>query len=203
MWISEGFIHPQDRSSSDNDRLEEIADGYCQELITRNLIEPTKESSVSKYYCTMHDVVRSFAEFMSKEESLVVQNEQVGDGSRHSHVRRLSIGPTKSTLEWDILERQKSVRTLLINHRINVKPSDSLGSFSTLRVLFICGTDCDRLVDSLCQLRHLRYLHLEYTNISRLPGDIHKMKFLENTVVEGCPNLDHLPSHTASSSKNC
>jgi hypothetical protein len=47
------------------------------------------------------------------------------------------------------------------------------------------------------------YLHLEYTNISRLPGDIHKMKFLENTVVEGCPNLDHLPSHTASSSKNC
>jgi len=30
----------------------------------------------------MHDVVRSFAEFMSKEESLMVQDEQDGGGSK-------------------------------------------------------------------------------------------------------------------------
>ncbi|XP_066342285.1 putative disease resistance protein RGA4 [Miscanthus floridulus] len=129
MWISEGFIHPPDRSSSSyDDWLEEIADGYYQELITRNLIEPTKESAVTRYSCTMHDVVRSFAEFMSKEESLVVQDQQDDGVSKISH------------------------------------------------------------------LRHLRYLHLRYTNISRLPGDIHRMKFLQHIVVQKCPQLDDLPS---------
>jgi len=108
---------------------------------------------------------------MSKEESLVVQDEQDEGGSSHNHVRRLSIGSTKSAAqEWDILQKQKSVTTLIINHKINVKPSDSLGS-----LYFLSGTDCDRLVGSLCQLRHLRYLHLEYTNISRLPADIHRL----------------------------
>ena len=195
MWISEGFIHPPDRSSSSyDDWLEEIAEGYYQELITRNLIEPTEKSAITQYSCTMHDVVRSFAEFMSKEESLVVQDQQDDGGSKISHVRHLSIGSTKSALEWDILQKHKSVRTLIINKRINVQPSDSFGRLSTLRVLFIRGTDCDRLVDSLCQLRHLRYLHFQDTNISRLPGDIHRMKFLQHIVVDGCPQLDHLPS---------
>ncbi|XP_066340548.1 putative disease resistance RPP13-like protein 1 isoform X2 [Miscanthus floridulus] len=191
MWISEGFIHPPDRSSSSCDDYE-IADGYYQELITRNLIEP--KSALTRYSCTMHDVVRSFAEFMSKEESLVVQDQQDDGGSKISHVRHLSIGSTKSALEWDILQKHKSVRTLIINKRINVQPSDSFGRLSALRVLFIRGTDCDRLVDSLCQLRHLRYLHLRDTNISSLPGDIHRMKFLQHIVVARCPQLDHLPS---------
>ena len=195
MWISEGFIHPPDRSSSSyDDWLEEIADGYYQELITRNLIEPTEKSALTRYSCTMHDVVRSFAEFMSKEESLVVQDQQDDGGSKISHVRHLSIGSTKSALEWDILQKHKSVRTLIINKRINVQPSDSFGRLSTLRVLFIRGTDCDSLVDSLCLLRHLRYLHFQDTNISRLPGDIHRMKFLQHIVVARCPQLDHLPS---------
>jgi len=66
---------------------------------------------------------------MSKEESLVVQDEQDEGGSSHNHVRRLSIGSTKSAAQkWDILQNQKSVTTLIINHKINVKPSDSLGS---------------------------------------------------------------------------
>ncbi|XP_066342323.1 putative disease resistance protein RGA4 [Miscanthus floridulus] len=129
MWISEGFIHPPDRSTSSyDDWLEEIAEGYYQELITRNLIEPATESALTRYSCTMHDVVRSFAEFMSKEESLVVQDQQDDGGSKISHPR------------------------------------------------------------------HLRYLNLEDTNITRLPGDIHRMKFLQHIVVHGCPQLDHLPS---------
>ena len=82
MWISEGFIHPLDRSSSYDNQLENLADGYYQELITRNLIEPTEESALTRYTCTMHDVVQSFAEFMSKEESLVVQDTQDEGGSR-------------------------------------------------------------------------------------------------------------------------
>ncbi|KAG2564250.1 putative disease resistance protein RGA3 [Panicum virgatum] len=74
MWISEGFIQPQGGSSSHDDQLEEIATEYYKELITRNLIEPTEEHPITGYECTMHDVVRSFAEYMSREDSLVVRS---------------------------------------------------------------------------------------------------------------------------------
>ncbi|XP_066342300.1 uncharacterized protein [Miscanthus floridulus] len=46
----------------------------------------------------------------------------------------------------------------------------------------------------ISHLRHLRYLHFQDTNISRLPGDIHRMKFLQHIWIEKCPQLDHLPS---------
>ncbi|XP_039778037.1 putative disease resistance protein At3g14460 isoform X2 [Panicum virgatum] len=50
------------------------------------------------------------------------------------------------------------------------------------------------LVRSLCQLRHLRYFSLEGTNVSRLPEDIHRMKFLQHILLLGSMNLESLPS---------
>ncbi|CAL4980140.1 unnamed protein product [Urochloa decumbens] len=194
MWISEGFIQPQHGSSSRGDQLEDIANEYYRDLIMRNLIEPIEDSTMNGYYCTMHDVVRSFAEFMAREESLVVQDEQAPGGSSHNLVRRLCIGSTKSLPEWGILELQKSVRTLIISHGIDIKPTDSLCSLNSLRILLIRGNaGCDRLVDSLCQWKHLRYLHLENTDISRLPQEISKIKFLQHIVLRGLTKLENLP----------
>jgi len=42
-------------------------------------------------------------------------------------------------------------------------------------------------------LKHLRYLHLEDTDISRLPDDIHKMKFLLYISLGNCKRLCYLP----------
>ncbi|TVU23253.1 hypothetical protein EJB05_25606, partial [Eragrostis curvula] len=183
MWISEGFIQPTYGSMS----LEEEATEYYNELITRNLIEPVNQI----YECGMHDVVRSFAEFMAREESLVLHDDHVGSIGL---VRRLSIGSTKSIPEWALLQKQESLRTLIIRCRINIKPGDSLTSFSSLRVLDIEHSDCDSLVDSLCQLRHLRYLGFGGTNISKLPDDIHRLRFLQHLVLRDCTSLEKLPS---------
>ncbi|RLN18932.1 Disease resistance protein RPM1 [Panicum miliaceum] len=65
MWISEGFIHLAARRA---DELEDIGTEYHQDLIMRHLIEPGASSS-------MHDIVRSFAQHMAREEALVVQRE--------------------------------------------------------------------------------------------------------------------------------
>ncbi|KAL6908010.1 hypothetical protein ACP4OV_002180 [Aristida adscensionis] len=194
IWISEGFINPQEGCSSHNDRLEEVATRYYRELITRNLIEPTPTSTMTGYECTMHDVIRSFAEFMAREESLVILGEQAAGGHDNSLMRHLSIGSTESLLEWATLQKHKSLRTLILHSRINLKPHDSLSSFSSLRVLRIKYADCDRFIESLCQLKHLRYLQQEETNISKLPDDIHRLKFLQHMVLNRCSNLDHLPS---------
>ncbi|XP_066340552.1 putative disease resistance RPP13-like protein 1 [Miscanthus floridulus] len=196
MWISEGFIQALDGSStiSQEYEFEEMATEYYRELIKRNLIEPTKEHSLTGYRCTMHDVVRTFAEYVAREESLVVVvgREQAATGM---HVRRLSIEQTVSVLDWGILQRRESLRTLIINSRVNFHlPGDSLSSFSSLRVLCIWPANSDTLVPSLSKLKHLRYIHLEYTDISRLPDDIHKMKFLLYINLLVCKKLGHLPS---------
>ncbi|KAF8647790.1 hypothetical protein HU200_065205 [Digitaria exilis] len=144
MWIGEGSIQPHQGESGNrhNDQLEEVAMEYYKKLITRNLIEPT---DMTRYVCTMHDVVRSFAEFMAREDSLVIQdNMQVACGRG-------------------------------IDTRVH-------------------GGDCERFVGSLCELRHLRYLHVEETNISRLPEDIHRMKFLQHIVIPSSRKLENLPS---------
>ncbi|XP_066340443.1 putative disease resistance RPP13-like protein 1 isoform X1 [Miscanthus floridulus] len=195
MWISEGFIQPLDGSStiSQEYEFEEMATEYYQELIKRNLIEPIEEYSLTGYRCTMHDVVRTFAEYMAREESLVVVvgREQAATGM---HVRRLSIEQTVSILDWGILQRRESLRTLIINSRVNFHlPGDSLSSFSSLRVLYICSADSNRLVPSLSMLKHLRYLHMKETDISWLPDDIQMMKFLLYISLGNCKKLCYLP----------
>ncbi|KAL6654506.1 hypothetical protein ACP70R_007971 [Stipagrostis hirtigluma subsp. patula] len=195
MWISEGFIHPQVRNiSHDDDRLEELATKCYQELITRNLTEPTSSTSSTGYECTMHDVIRSFAQFIARDELLVVQDDQVKDSGNDCFVRRVSVGSTESVLEWAILQKHESLRTLVLNRRVDFKPHDSLSSFPNLRVLFIYDVDCDKLIESLSQLRHLRYLGIEGTNISKLPDSINRMRFLQHIVLQNCSNLGHLPS---------
>ncbi|CAD6255484.1 unnamed protein product [Miscanthus lutarioriparius] len=197
MWISEGLIQPPDKRSTSSHEygLEDIATEYYRELIKRNLIEPMKGYSLTGYKCTMHDVVRSFAEYMVREESVVmVGQEQATTSGGGMLVRRLSIGQTVSVVEWAVLQRHKSLRTLIVNSRVNFHPGDSVGSFSGLRVLYIMSADSDTLVPSLSMLKLLRYLHLEDTDISRLPDDIQKMKFLLYISLGNCKRLCYLPS---------
>jgi hypothetical protein len=135
MWISEGFIQPPEThgSSHDDDRLENVAMEYYWGLIKRNLIQPEEGYSVTGYRCTLHDVVRSFAEYMAREEMLVVRDEQAADGS--GLVRRLSIAPRAvSVPDWVILKKQKSLRTLALRSNIKLMPGDSLTGFSSLTI---------------------------------------------------------------------
>ncbi|CAM0955726.1 unnamed protein product [Alopecurus aequalis] len=195
MWISEGFVQSDERSESGQLDLEEIGVEYHRELVARNLLEPD-ESSESGWVYIMHDVVRSFAQSVAREEALVVLKEQTdirGLLSHNQKIRRLSMKLTDSVLEWNILEKLESLRTLVI--ACNFKPGGGLllASFASLRALDISFADCDWLVDYLCQLRHLRYLSFTATDISRLPHDIHTMKFLEHIGLFNCTKLNTLP----------
>ncbi|KAE8810445.1 Disease resistance protein RGA2 [Hordeum vulgare] len=177
MWISEGFVQHDERPGSDQLDIEEIGDEYHQELVDRNLLEPDNSNDNIWEY-TLHDVVRSFAQFMAKEEAFVVQKDQVDIRNllpENKYFCRLSIKATHSELEWTILEKQKGLRTLLLIG-CEIQRGGSLANFANLRVLHISSKESDWLVDSLWELRHLRYLAFSNANISRLPGDIHKMR---------------------------
>ncbi|VAH55082.1 unnamed protein product [Triticum turgidum subsp. durum] len=191
MWISEGFIHG---NSSD---LEELGRNYYKELVSRNLIEPDK-SYVGIWVCSMHDVVRSFARYITKDEALVAQD---GDDDILAKLGsqkflRLSIETNQSKsgeLNWKSLQAHQSVRTLISTIQIKMKPGDSLVTFSGLRTLHIESADMAVLLESLYQLKHLRYLKLVNADMSVLRVNIGKMKLLQFLELGGCIKLLNLP----------
>ncbi|KAG2560393.1 hypothetical protein PVAP13_8KG060500 [Panicum virgatum] len=192
MWISEGFVHG---TSPD---LEEIGKQYYDELIQRNLIQPNTRYADQRV-CDMHDVVRSFAQYMARNEVLVAKNKEINIADKINSQKffRLSLetmGSELDELEWYSLQAQTSLRTLLSVGNIKIKPGDSLLAFSNLRTLHVEGANFDSLAKSLNQLKHLRYLSIKGSNTSRLPGSIGKMKFLQYISLNGCNSLVNLPS---------
>ncbi|KAI4979043.1 hypothetical protein ZWY2020_015796 [Hordeum vulgare] len=191
MWISEGFLH----GTSDN--LEKLGSNYYKELILRNLIEPNT-MYVDQRVCNMHDVVRSFAQFVARDEALAAHSGEtniVSKLSAHKYLQFSLEGKLSESdgLDWSSLHAQKTLRALISVGYLNIKPGDSLVHFPCLRTLHIAFSHGVALLESLHELKHLRYLSLENTDISILPDSIGQMKFLQHISLRGCHQFVDLP----------
>ncbi|VAI42173.1 unnamed protein product [Triticum turgidum subsp. durum] len=191
MWVSEGFVH------GNSDYLEELGSTYYKELILRNLVEPNTQY-VDQCVCNMHDVVRSFAQFVARNEALATCSGETNIVSKLSGHEFLQIsleskGSESDGLDWSSLQAQKTLRALISVGYINIKPGDSLVHFPCLRTLHIDSAHVVELLESLHELKHLRYLSLENTDISSLPDSIGKMKFLQYISLYGCEQFLKVP----------
>jgi hypothetical protein len=204
MWMSEGFLvnGPGDRRT--REQIEKDGLHYYEDLIQANLIEPeiAGGGSVSK----MHDVIRSFAHEIAEEGLLVVgpgQNSRLVTSSPAKAIRQLSVESTElvsssmALPEWSSIssERHKLLRSLIINGRVkfDAPPTaaaavgePTLASFPSLRALLVRHAETERFVESLCSLRHLRFLHLDSTDITRLPDGIGRLRFLQHIGLDNC-----------------
>ncbi|XP_044962080.1 putative disease resistance RPP13-like protein 1 [Hordeum vulgare subsp. vulgare] len=194
MWISEGFIH-----GTSEDNLEELGREYYMELMLRNLIEPGTEY-IDDQASNMHDVVRSFAQFVAGDQAATIQSGETGSASKLTAQQflHLSIDRKNSesdVLDWSSLQAQKALRTLICVGLVNIKPGDSLVYFSGLRTLILHthSANVALLVESLHELKLLRYLSIQNCDISCLPENIGKMKFLQYINLCICVQLVKLP----------
>ncbi|XP_049404833.1 putative late blight resistance protein homolog R1B-16 [Solanum stenotomum] len=100
LWISESFI-----KSSEGRRLEDIAEGYLENLIGRNLVIVTKraESDGKVKACRLHDVLLDFCKERAAEENFLlwIKRDQstnaVYSHKRHAH---LAFTEMDSLVEW-------------------------------------------------------------------------------------------------------
>ncbi|CAL4985678.1 unnamed protein product [Urochloa decumbens] len=180
LWIAEGFI------PSDSEReLEEVGKEYYSELISRNLIDPDPEGyNIYFRVCRMHDVIRSFGQHLARNDALAIHSGETGIPDRLStnQFLRLSLcneAGSKLNVHWSSLQTQKLVRTFFSIGPINFSKGDSLAAFSRLRTLCLYSLECDALVHSLCELKHLRLLTMVECNISELPRGIGMLKLLQ------------------------
>ncbi|KAM0923318.1 hypothetical protein ACQ4PT_005619 [Festuca glaucescens] len=191
MWIGEGFVH----GTSNN--LEELGSKYYKELIVRNLIEPNAKY-LDQVVCSMHDVVRSFAQFVSRDEALAAHSGETNIGSKLSAHKflRLSLENKSSEsdgLDWSSLQTQTMLRTLILVGNINMKSGDLVAHFPSLRTLHADSTGVGELAEFLHEFKHLRFLSLQHSDISSLPDNLGKLKFLQFISLSGSEKLVELP----------
>ncbi|KAJ1278874.1 hypothetical protein BS78_04G112500 [Paspalum vaginatum] len=187
MWIAEGFVQDDGTSTL----LEDTGNIYYKELVMRNLLEPD-----GQYYdqsgCTMHDLLRSFANYLAKDEALVLtQGQSLCSMKTKTKLRRLSIA-SENVLP-STFHNQKQLRALMLLRSTTVQLDKFLHDLPRLRVLHLGGVNITTLPPSLCDLKHLRYLELSGIMITTIPESIGDLKYLQYIGLINCINLFSLP----------
>ncbi|AQK67387.1 Disease resistance RPP13-like protein 4 [Zea mays] len=157
-WIAEGIVNARDKKL-----LEESAQEYYVELISRNLLQPDPES-VERCWIT-HHLLRSLARALIADESILIYGQQKLNTSL-SKPRHLTLCSMENSLDGPIsLKQQMGLRSLMLFKSPNVRAIDLLmESASCLRVLDLSHDNnapegCD--LDDLKALSELRHLHIE------------------------------------------
>ncbi|KAJ1294108.1 hypothetical protein BS78_01G120800, partial [Paspalum vaginatum] len=188
LWMAEGYICKKMSSKSPED----LGIEYYRELISRNLLEVDKDYYDQSGF-SMHDVVRSCAQNIMKDEGLLLsEGQDVNRTLGTAKLRHLSISNKAPWL--DILQKQASLRALILFGSTTLELNkDLLSNLSFLRVLYLYNVNLVEPPESISQLKHLRCLVLAGTSISTVPRGIGYLRFLQTIDLPGCTNISRLP----------
>ncbi|XP_008805916.3 disease resistance protein RGA2-like [Phoenix dactylifera] len=197
-WVAEGFIHMEDRAQRDI-IMEDIAEDFYRELIERNLLQPYDDDywsilpgewgDLPGNRCKMHDLLRSLALFLTRDESIFLEGEQSSNINPLTKIRRLSMGERVEVP--DVIKQQKCLRTLML--RMSPRTNELFERLRFLRIITINDAQLERLPDSIRDLLHLRHLDLDETGISNLPESIGCLVNLQILKLSDCRSLHSLP----------
>ncbi|KAK8934942.1 putative disease resistance protein RGA1 [Platanthera zijinensis] len=186
LWVAEGFVAERKDSL-----MEDLAEDYFNELVRRNLLIPNPGGDTS----TMHDLFRSLALLLSKDESFCGEASVKTSSTTLTKIRRLGLADNKTAAEiLDSVAEQGALRTLLASDANLTLNEETLRRLSHLRVLHIKSTPIKILPDSIGNLVHLRYLDLDRTNITAIPESIARLTNLQFLNICKCRNLTKLPN---------
>ncbi|KAL6908141.1 hypothetical protein ACP4OV_002311 [Aristida adscensionis] len=188
LWVAEGLVEKQE-----NRLLEDIAEEYYYELISRNLLQPAPRS-YNQVFCKMHDLLRQLANHLSKEECFLGDPQSL-EGNNISKLRHLSIVTDKDIAALHTLEKQQfRLRSFMIFCDKSLRVDDSLFKrLSCVRVLDLGESSLQNIPDYIGSLIHLRLLKLNGTHITGLPESIGLLKNLQTLDLRSCEALHRLP----------
>ncbi|KAM3743902.1 hypothetical protein ACB098_06G011100 [Castanea mollissima] len=175
LWISEGFVRENQGKT-----LEELAQGYLNQLIHRSLVQVVEFDQVGKNrFCRVHDMLREV--ILSRSEELNFCLVSIQNYSNFDKIaRRLSITNNVYTPLKSISNSQ--TRSILIFGLDKVPNSfftTCLANFKLMRSMDFEGAPIDYIPKEVGNLLHLRYLSLRDTKVKMLPKSIGKLHCLE------------------------
>ncbi|KAJ9707862.1 hypothetical protein PVL29_000101 [Vitis rotundifolia] len=210
LWMGQGLIQP----SEQNKEMEDIGNQYIDELLQKSFFQDVEKSFLGlSYRFKMHDLVHDLALLVAQPECSMLNFDSENISTKVRHVSILKTHGKK--IEETIFAYQKkkkeeetisrffgklnNVRTISFRDS-NVRPKcesfviTSLLRFKYMQVLDVQGSSFEELPNSICNLKHLRYLDLANNqSIKRLPNSICKLHHLQTLHLGGCESLEEFP----------
>lgn len=192
FWMANGLL---ESPKQDNDECgEHIGLQYFKDLWSKGFVQEVTYFK-SYYRFKIHDLIHDVALNVSQEECLIIYEQTISAFENVRHLAFVDRNPLRTPQSF--LKKLKGVRSLIF-----LAPSDGLRviekSFLTacilyfeyLRLLELEGCSLEALPNSICTLKHLRYLNLaKCRNLSRLPKSIHKLHSLLTLTLRGVLKL--------------
>uniref|UniRef100_A0A452YDV7 Uncharacterized protein n=1 Tax=Aegilops tauschii subsp. strangulata TaxID=200361 RepID=A0A452YDV7_AEGTS len=186
-WMAERLVQTRSGAS-----VEEVAEGYYDELVGRNLLQTTQEDVRG---CTMHEALHALAQLLLQGEGFTGDGQRLpDDGDTSFRPRRVSLpGRNMATIPESILNSER-IRTLLLPRN----PLATEGNIFTrlhhqLRVLDLSETGIELIPETLGNMVHLRLLNLSRTGIQAVPESIGNLWSLNFLLLRECKSLHALP----------
>ncbi|GKV51851.1 hypothetical protein SLEP1_g58475 [Rubroshorea leprosula] len=182
LWMAEGFLQPFNESYLE---MEDIGDKYFNVLFSYSLFQNVERDSYGSIIaCKMHDLVHDLAQFVSKSQTLILE-----DGSRRNNpadVRHLNVISDKGMAATRFGDATKKLHTLF--SQVDVFHSMSM-NLRKVRVLSFCGANIHKLPAFLGKMKHLRFLDVSETKIKELPKFITKLYHLQTFRFMNCGEI--------------
>uniref|UniRef100_A0A2C9V6A0 Uncharacterized protein n=1 Tax=Manihot esculenta TaxID=3983 RepID=A0A2C9V6A0_MANES len=186
LWMAQGYV--QSRSQSKDESLEEIGEGYFNELLFRSFFH--KE----KYCYKMHDLINDLAQSMAGESCFVLDDNTKHVPNRIQHV----FSGNLSFEECFKQLKNRGLRTLYCEYygdKLSLNLDSIFSHCRSIRALSFLRCRINKLPDSIGKLKHLRYLELFGNDeIRSLPNSICNLYNLQTLILEDCLRFEVLPT---------
>ncbi|XP_028799849.1 putative disease resistance protein RGA4 [Neltuma alba] len=194
MWVAEGFIQSTNKRCK-----EDLGNEYFMNLLSRSFFQDVKRGSSGDIVgCKMHDLIHDLAQFIAKDEYLLIKEEKAK--STKDTIRHLAYDVPREN--WEVptsfLEFEKLRTMLLFTHSFSSQMDhpvfDLLASkLKFLRVLDLGSSFMNKIPKSIGKLKHLRFLDLSCNDIKQVPRTITKLYNLQSLNLSWNPSIRELP----------
>ncbi|KAG2301333.1 hypothetical protein Bca4012_059493 [Brassica carinata] len=176
-WAAEGM-------DFDGASIREVADGYIEELVKRNMVISKRDVKTSRFETLqLHDMMREVCVRKAEEENFV---QTIGTSTANSKSpcksRRLAVVRLpEDTFNVDTDVKNPNLRTLLfLECRRWMATSLFFTRYKLMRVLDLSYMffEGGKVPSSIGKLIHLRYLSLEGSEVTQLPSSMRNLKKL-------------------------
>ncbi|XP_028102200.1 putative disease resistance protein RGA3 [Camellia sinensis] len=164
LWMAEGLIE----QPKGGEQMEDLGCKYFHELVSRSFFQP---SCGNKLKFIMHDLINDLAQDVAGDKCFRLENNL--EYGRHNKI----FEKARVTMESN-------------NLKFLMMPNAYEHSYSFCHNVF---TSVDELPDSIGDLKHLRYLDVSGSRITRLPDTVITLYNLQVLFLKFCHQLQKLP----------